>query len=136
MKNIKLHSFFVDKSKTNRFLGFYSFPSFMEEMFATEGFQQNSTPKILYAIFFSPLDITCCNIKVIQKHCTKNEFSIKDFYSKYEQIHRKLRIWSYLLEKSLMENFIFCAVKFPSISSSYSCVGYFHIILYFDYFSL
>ena len=24
----------------------------------------------------------------------------------------KLRIWSYLLKKSLMENFIFCAVKF------------------------
>ena len=38
------------------------------------------------------------------------KFSIMDFFSKYEQIHRKLRIWSYLLKKSLRENFIFCAI--------------------------
>ena len=40
----------------------------------------------------------------------KMKFSIKDFFSKYAQIGRKLRIWSHLLKKSLMENFIFCAV--------------------------
>ena len=40
----------------------------------------------------------------------KMKFSIKDFFSKCDQIRRKLRIWSYLLKKSLMENFIFCAV--------------------------
>ena len=40
----------------------------------------------------------------------KMKFSIKDFFSKCEQIRRKLRIWSHLLKKSLMENFIFCAV--------------------------
>ena len=39
-------------------------------------------------------------------------FSIKDLFNKCDQIRRKLRIWSHLLEKSLMENFIFCAVKF------------------------
>ena len=33
----------------------------------------------------------------------KMKFSIKDFFS-------VLRIWSHLLEKSLMENFVFCAV--------------------------
>ena len=38
------------------------------------------------------------------------KFFIKDFSSKCDQIRRKLRIWSYLLEKSLMENLIFCAV--------------------------
>ena len=38
------------------------------------------------------------------------KFSIKDFSSKCDQIRRKLRIWSHLLEKSLMENFIFCTV--------------------------
>ena len=43
-------------------------------------------------------------------HCTKNEFSIKDFLSKCDQISRKLQIWSHSLKKSLMENFIFCAV--------------------------
>ena len=37
---------------------------------------------------------------------------INDFFIKCDQIHRKLRIWSHLLKKSLMENFIFCAVKF------------------------
>ena len=35
------------------------------------------------------------------------KFSTKDFFSKYDQICRKLRIWSRLLKKSLMENFIF-----------------------------
>ena len=39
------------------------------------------------------------------------KFSIKDFFIKCDQIHRKLRIWSHLLKKSLMENFIFlCSV--------------------------
>ena len=38
------------------------------------------------------------------------KFSIKDFLNKCDQIRRKLRIWSNLLKKSLMENFIFCAV--------------------------
>ena len=38
------------------------------------------------------------------------KFSIEDFLSKCDQIRRKLRIWSYLLKKSLMANFIFCAV--------------------------
>ena len=37
-------------------------------------------------------------------------FTIKDFFSKCHQIRRKLRIWSHLLKKSLMENFTFCAV--------------------------
>ena len=35
------------------------------------------------------------------------KFSIKDFFSKCDQIRRKLQIWSHLLKKSLMENFIF-----------------------------
>ena len=40
----------------------------------------------------------------------KMKFAIKDFCSKCDQICRKLRIWSHLLKKSLMENFVFCAV--------------------------
>ena len=40
------------------------------------------------------------------------KFSIKDFFSNCDQTHRKLRIWSHLLKKFLMENFIFCAVIF------------------------
>ena len=38
------------------------------------------------------------------------KFSIKDFFSKCHQIGSFLRIWSHLLKKSLMENFIFCAM--------------------------
>ena len=41
----------------------------------------------------------------------KMKLSIKDSFSKCDQIRRKLRIWSHLLKKSLMENFIFCAVS-------------------------
>ena len=40
----------------------------------------------------------------------KMKFSIKNFFNKCDQIRRKLPIWSHLLKKSLMENFIFCAV--------------------------
>ena len=34
----------------------------------------------------------------------KMKFSIKDFFSKFDQIRRKLRIWLHLLKKSLMGN--------------------------------
>ena len=40
----------------------------------------------------------------------KMKFSIKSFFSKCDQDRSFLRIWSYLLKKSCMENFIFCAV--------------------------
>ena len=39
----------------------------------------------------------------------KIKFTIKDFFSKCDQIHRKLRVWPHLLKKSLMENFVLCA---------------------------
>ena len=39
-------------------------------------------------------------------------FSIQDFFSKCDQIRKKLRICSHLLKKALIENFIFCAVQF------------------------
>ena len=35
------------------------------------------------------------------------KFSMKDFFIKYDQICSFLRIWSHLLKKYLMENFIF-----------------------------
>ena len=41
----------------------------------------------------------------------KMKFSIKDFLSKFDQIRSFLRIGSYLLKTSVMENFIFlCSV--------------------------
>ena len=55
----------------------------------------------------------------------KMKFSIKDFFSKCNQIRSirsslrsiriSLRIWSHLLKKSLMENFIFGAICSPII---------------------
>ena len=49
------------------------------------------------ALMFAQLLIFAQNMK----------FCIKDFFSKCSQIRRKLRIWSHLLKKSFMENFIF-----------------------------
>ena len=51
-------------------------------------------------------------VKALHK---KMKFSIKDFYNKWNKIRRKLRIWSDLLKKSWMEDFIFCAVKSKKI---------------------
>ena len=40
----------------------------------------------------------------------KIKLSVKNFFWKCDQIRSFLRIWSHLLKKSLMKNFIFCAV--------------------------
>ena len=49
--------------------------------------------------------IKCAGVTV-----QKIKIPIKDFFSKCDQIRRKLRIWSHLLKKSLIENYIFCTV--------------------------
>ena len=47
----------------------------------------------------------------------KMKFSIKDFFSICDQIRSFLRIWSDLLKKSLMENFIFlCSVLVSNVA--------------------
>ena len=65
------------------------------------------------------LEFLVSSISVVKKnhdptpmlHTAKEmKFSIKDFFSKCDQVRRKLQIWSHLLKKSLKENFIFCAV--------------------------
>ena len=40
----------------------------------------------------------------------KIKFSIEDFFSKCDQIRRKLQIWSHFLKKLLIENFTFYAI--------------------------
>ena len=42
----------------------------------------------------------------------KMKLSMKDFFSKCNQIRRKLRIWSHLLKKSSTEKFIFLCNEF------------------------
>ena len=53
-----------------------------------------------------------CKVQHRNTIAQKMKFSIKDFFSKCDQISSILRIWSHLLKKSLMENFIFCEVHF------------------------
>ena len=57
----------------------------------------------------------------------KMKFSIKDFFSKCDQIRGIFRIWSHLLKKSLMENLNFlCSVKvnFFKIQSEVMLIGW------------
>ena len=53
----------------------------------------------------------------------KMKFSITDFFSKYDKIHSFLRIWSYLLKKSLMESLIFCSVFLCLIAFIFAILG-------------
>ena len=76
--------------------------------------ESNVSSKIFYAsirshIRFIPR-ITADLINMMKCYCTKMKFPVKDFFSKYDQIRSFLLIWPHLLKKSLMENFIFCAV--------------------------
>ena len=46
---------------------------------------------------------------LIEFTAQKMKFSIKDFFSKFDQIRSLVLFWSKLLKKSLMKNFIFCS---------------------------
>ena len=59
----------------------------------------------------------------------KIKFSIEYLFSKYDQIRRNLQIWSHLLEKSIMENFIFCEV--PDFASTLSLTNELMFLSYF-----
>ena len=61
---------------------------------------------LFFLIFFSRIEN---DVRITTQ---KMKFSIMDFFSKCDQTRRKLRIWSHLLRKSLLEKFIFCAVCF------------------------
>ena len=61
--------------------------------------------------------LTCVSIYWKKRHCTKIEIFHYGFFSQCDQVRRSLRIWLHLLNKYLMENFIFCSVGFHMISS-------------------
>ena len=90
-------------------------------------FTKNKLPQMCFSIVFLELSaislfarLSGCfwewqnhapvSINYIRVTAQKMKFSIKDFFSKCDQIRRNLRIRSCFLKKSLMENFMFCAV--------------------------
>ena len=48
--------------------------------------------------------------RLLTNTAQKMKFFIKNLFSKCDQIRQKLRIWSHLLKKSLIENLFFCTV--------------------------
>ena len=65
-------------------------------------------------------------LSVILKFTTaqKMKCSIKDFFSKCDQIRSFLWIWPHLLKKFSVENFVFCALFIYDQSVVSSCVVY------------
>ena len=57
----------------------------------------------------------------------KIKFFIKNFFSKCDEIGSFLQIWSHLPKKSLMENFIFCAMLLTYMSLKWVLVTTFWI---------
>ena len=68
------------------------------------------TYQILSGILINAIlnHLTLIYLALVNVTAQKINFSIKGFFSKCDQIRRKL--WSHLLKKSLIKNFIFCAV--------------------------
>ena len=73
----------------------------------------------LLSLLHSNLSLKLCLLtvrKISRNHfhvadtSQKMKFFIKDFFSKCDQIRSFLQIWSHLLKKSSMENFIFYVV--------------------------
>ena len=54
----------------------------------------------------------------LENTAQKMKLSIKGFFSKCDQVRSFLPIWWQLLKKSLMENFIFCAVEGSGLKST------------------
>ena len=55
-------------------------------------------------LFFKSIESSVCTAQ-------KMKLSCMDLFSKCDQIRSFIRIWSHLLKKSFIENFIFCVVK-------------------------
>ena len=80
-----------------------------------KGFGRDPTdlPKAIYYLSHKLLaaKLHTCGFEVVTLTAQKIKLSDKDFFSKCDQTHSFLRIWSHLLKKSLIENFIFCDFK-------------------------
>ena len=80
-----------------------------------------------YFQFFSKMETT------LPKSITAQpmKFSATDFFSNCDQIRSFLRIWSYLLKKPIMENFILCAVNNGKIALSTFFFLFLRIFLFY-----
>ena len=100
--------------KICNFAVLYRSPSQSHDDFET--FADNSEMTLEMLTQKNPFLITTIgdfHVKSINWHnitAQKMKFSIKGFFSKCDQIRSFLQIWSHLLKKSLMENFIFSLV--------------------------
>ena len=63
---------------------------------------------IIFMSYINTYGYSCFHFSITAQ---KLKFSIKDFFSKCNQIRSFLRIWSHLLKKSLMVNFSFSAMN-------------------------
>ena len=63
-----------------------------------------------------------CSVRVqeLKSHRTKKKFLFKNFFSKCDQIRSFLRIWSYLLKKSLIEDFFMQCQRFSELQKSWN----------------
>ena len=57
-------------------------------------------------------NVQVIEVTAVNKAAQKMKFSIRDFFSKCDQIRRKLQIWSHSLKKSLLENLFFVQCNF------------------------
>ena len=75
---------------------------------------------VLNKEFASVMQLVCYNKLSIHfgkdktNTAQKIKFSIKGFFCKCVKVRSFMPIWSHLLKKSLIENFIFCAVQMHS----------------------
>ena len=95
------------KSNTNWAISFTFANDFGGAVVVGRSRDESNGSKIINAVLTISLDSNCKFIHTAQKM----KFSMKDFFSKCDQIRKKLRIWSHLRKKSLMKNFICCAVS-------------------------
>ena len=70
---------------------------------------KQKNPSLFRPLYWNTVDLQNIMCRVARIIAQKMKFSIKYFFSKCDQIRNFLRIWSHLLNKYIMENFIFCA---------------------------
>ena len=81
------------------------------KLFLPTRISPSKVPLILDLIWLSDLTVNNCYITA-----QKVKFSITDFFSKCDQIRKKLRIWSHLLKKSV----ILCSECYYVLSTLWS----------------